>query len=57
MSFKLVDTIRGVVLQEFDSRDLAEKALSHQSADAPVELQEDAPPKKRVKKAKAADGE
>ena len=56
MSFKLVDTIRGVVLQEFDSRELAEKALSHQSGDAPVELQEDAPPKKRVKKAKPADG-
>jgi len=57
MSFKLVDTIRGKVMQEFDSRELAEKALSHQSADAPVEIQADAPPKKRVKKAKAADGE
>ena len=57
MSFKLVDTIRGVTLQEFDSREtLLKKALSHQSGDAPVELQADAPPKKRTKKAKPADG-
>ena len=57
MSFKLVDTIRGKVLQEFDSRELAEKALSHLSADAPVELQDSAPPKKRAKKAKVDNGE
>jgi len=57
MSFKLVDTIRGKVLQEFDSRELAEKALSHQNNEAPLEIQVDAPPKKRVKKAKPTDGE
>ena len=57
MTFKLVDTVRGKVLQEFDSRELAEKALGRQSVEAPVEIQEDAPPKKRTKKVVTPDGE
>jgi hypothetical protein len=47
MSFKLVDTIRGKVLQEFDSRELAEKALERQSSEANVSIVE---PKKVTKK-------
>mgnify|MGYP001259798187 CR=1 FL=1 len=56
MSFKLVDTIRGTVLQEFDSKEAAEKALSHQSTldNNVVELQAAvAPKKKATKKVKA----
>lgn len=55
MSYKLVDTIRGKVLQEFDSKEAAEKALSHQSVldNNVVELQADvAPKKKATRKAK-----
>jgi hypothetical protein len=57
MTFKLVDTSRDKVLQEFDSRELAEKALSRQSVDAPIEIQEVSPPKKRTKKVVTTDGE
>ena len=57
MTFKLVDTSRDKVLQEFDSRELAEKALSRQSVDAPIEIQEVTPPKKRTKKVVTTDGE
>tara|TARA_R100001443_G_scaffold21232_2_gene33519 strand:+ start:7438 stop:7617 length:180 start_codon:yes stop_codon:yes gene_type:complete len=54
MSFKLVDTVRGKVLAEYQSRELAEKALSHMVNDI-VELQESAPVKKRAsKKVKAS---
>jgi hypothetical protein len=53
MSFKLVDTIRGKVLQEFDSRELAEKALERQSSEASVSIVE--PPKKTANKKKVAD--
>ena len=57
MTFKLVDTVRDKVLQEFDSRELAEKALSRQNIEAPVEIQETTPPKKRAKKVVTTDGE
>jgi len=56
MNYKLVDTIRGKVLQEFDSKEAAEKALGRQSTldDNVVELQADAAPKKKAtKKVKA----
>jgi len=53
MSYQLVDNIRGVVLQEFDSKGLAEKALERQSSEANVSIVE--PPKKTTKKKKVAD--
>ena len=56
MTYKLVDTIRGKVLQEFDSKEAAEKALSHSSIldNNVVELQAAvAPKKKATKKVKA----
>ena len=55
MTYKLVDTIRGKVLQEFDSKEAAEKALTHSSAldNNVVELQAPAPKKKATKKVKA----
>ena len=52
MTYQLVDNIRGVVLQEFDSKELAEKALERQSSDANVSIVE--PPKKTTKKKKVA---
>jgi hypothetical protein len=54
MTFKLVDVTRGKVLQEFDSIDEAEKALRHQSVEDYVrlEIQADAKPKPKAKKAK-----
>tara|TARA_R100001463_G_scaffold946_2_gene4180 strand:+ start:860 stop:1027 length:168 start_codon:yes stop_codon:yes gene_type:complete len=52
MSYQLVDNIRGVVLQEFDSKGLAEKALERQSSEANVSIVE--PPKKTTKKKKVA---
>ena len=56
MSFKLVDTIRGKVLQEFETKEQAEKALSHQLIGAPLEIQ--SPPKaKKASKKVATDGE
>ena len=55
MTYKLVDTIRGKVLQEFDSKEAAEKALTHQSVldNNVVEIQAPAPKKKASKKVKA----
>ena len=55
MTYKLVDTIRGKVLQEFDSKEAAEKALSRSSVldNNVVELQAPAPKKKATKKVKA----
>ena len=47
MSYKLVDNIRGKVMQEFDSKKLAEKALERQSSEANVSIVE---PKKVTKK-------
>ena len=54
MTVKLVDVTRGKVLQEFDSIDEAEKALRHQSVEDYVrlEIQADAKPKPKAKKAK-----
>ena len=57
MNYKLVDTIRGKVLQEFESKEAAEKALSHQSTldDNVVELQAAVTPKKKASKKVKAD--
>ena len=54
MTFKLVDVTRDKVLQEFESIDEAEKALRHQSVEDYVrlEIQADAKPKSKAKKAK-----
>ena len=52
MTYQLVDNIRGVVLQEFDSKELAEKALERQSSEANVSIVE--PPTKTTKKKKVA---
>ena len=53
MSYQLVDNIRGAVLQEFPTKELAEKALERQSSEADVSIVE--PPKKSTKKKKVAD--
>tara|TARA_R100001463_G_scaffold132654_1_gene193447 strand:+ start:173 stop:352 length:180 start_codon:yes stop_codon:yes gene_type:complete len=53
MTYKLVDNIRGKVLQEFDSKEAAEKALERQSSEANVSITE--PAKKTTKKKKVAD--
>ena len=57
MSYKLVDTIRGKVLQEFDSKEAAEKALERQSTldNNVVELQAVVAPTKKAKKRVKAD--
>ena len=59
MTYKLVDTIRGKVLQEFDSKEAAEKALTHSSVldNNVVELQAAAAPKKKATKKVKADVE
>ncbi len=48
MTYQLVDNIRGKVLQEFDSKELAEKALGRQCIEADVSIVE--PPKPTRKK-------
>ena len=48
MAYKLIDNIRGVVLQEFPELQLAEKALERQSCEADVSVVE--PPKPTKKK-------
>ena len=53
MSFQIIDNTRGVVLQEFPSKDLAIKALERFSSEADVTLQE--PVKKVTRKRKTAD--
>ena len=53
MTFKLVDNIRGKVLQEFPTKELAEKALERQSGEGSVSITE--PAKKTTKKKKVAD--
>jgi len=53
MSYQLVDNIRGKVLQEFDSKQAAQKALERQSSEANVSIIE--PAKKTPKKKKVAD--
>jgi len=52
MSYQLVDNIRGKVMQEFSTKELAQKALERQSSEANVSIVE--PPKKTTKKKKAA---
>jgi hypothetical protein len=55
MTFKLVDVTRGKVLQEFESKEEAEKTLRHQSVEDYVrlEIQETVAPKPKAKKANA----
>ena len=55
MSFQIIDNTRGVVLQEFPSKDLAVKALERFSSEADVTLKE--PVKKVTRKRKTADVE
>ena len=54
MTYKLVDVTRNKVLQVFPTVELAEKALSRQSIEDHVklEIQADAKPKPKAKKAK-----
>jgi len=53
MSYQLVDNIRGKVLQEFNTKELAQKAFERQSSEANVSIVE--PPKKTTKKKKVSD--
>ena len=53
MTYKLVDNKRGKVLQEFPTKEGAEKALRRQSSEADVSILE--PAKKTTKKKKVAD--
>ena len=57
--YQLVDNIRGKVLQEFPTKELAEKALGRQSVldYACVEIKEVAAPKKKATKKVKADAE
>jgi ferredoxin len=59
MTYKLVDVTRGKVLQEFETVEQAEKALRHQSVEDYVrlEIQADAKPKPKAKKAKKVESE
>lgn len=55
MPFKIVDTVRNKVIQEFETKELAEKALERMSVldDNVVELQSISARKKTTKKVKA----
>jgi hypothetical protein len=53
MSFQIIDNTRGVVLQEFETKDQATKALERFSSEADVTLKE--PVKKVTRKRKTAD--
>ena len=53
MSFQIIDNTRGVVLQEFETKDQAVKALERVSSEADVTLKE--PVKKVTRKRKTAD--
>lgn len=55
MSFQIIDNTRGVVLQEFETKDQALKAMERISSEADVTLQE--PVKKVTRKRKTADVE
>ena len=52
MSFQIIDNTRGVVLQEFETKDQATKALERFSSEADVTLKE--PVKKVTRKRKTA---
>ena len=55
MPFKIVDTVRNKVIQEFETKELAEKALERMSVldDNVVEIQNFPRGKKSTKKVKA----
>ena len=53
MSFQIIVNTRGVVLQEFPSKELALKALERINSEADVTLKE--PVKKATRKRKTAD--
>ena len=53
MSFQIIDNTRGVVLQQFETKDQATKALERFSSEADVTLKE--PVKKVTRKRKTAD--
>ena len=53
MSFQIIDNTRGVVLQEFETKDQATKALERFSSEADVTLKETV--KKVTRKRKTAD--
>ena len=55
MSFQIIDNTRGVVLQEFETKDQALKALERVSSEADVTLKE--PVKKVTRKRKTANVE
>ena len=55
MSFQIIDNTRGVVLQEFETKDQAFKALERISSEADVTLKE--PVKKVTRKRKTANVE
>ena len=55
MSFQIIDNTRGVVLQEFETKAQAIKALDYISSEADVTLKE--PVKKVTRKRKTADVE
>ena len=55
MSFQIIDNTRGVVLQEFPSKELALQALERINSEADVTLKE--PAKKVTRKRKTADVE
>ena len=55
MSFQIIDNIRGVVLQEFPTKELAYKGLERFSSEANVTLKE--PVKKATRKRKTTDVE
>tara|TARA_Y100000004_G_scaffold80604_1_gene90598 strand:- start:912 stop:1091 length:180 start_codon:yes stop_codon:yes gene_type:complete len=55
MSFQIIDNTRGVVLQEFETKDQALKGLERISSEADVTLKE--PVKKVTRKRKTADVE
>jgi len=52
MSYQLVDNIRGKVLQEFATKEEAQKAFNHQSSEADLSIVE--PVKKTTPKKKVA---
>ena len=55
MSFQIIDNTRGVVLQEFETKDQALKCLERVSSEADVTLKE--PVKKVTRKRKTANVE
>lgn len=52
MPYQLIDNIRGKVLQEFPTKELAERALAHQSLldNGCAEIKQVSEPKKKISK-------